>query len=142
MKRITIMKILQVFVLAFGVFITANAQEKQSLTEFQGTVVDQAGGVIPLTRIVLTDRRGKRFEAVTNEEGVYQIRVPSGTYAVEAEYTQHRAWKRFKIEEYEIASMKKMTFDISLRVDDAFTEKHGTQLTSDPVREEKKPKSL
>ena len=141
MTRITFMKILQILVLMFGIFIVANGQEKESLTELQGIVVDQAGGVIPSTRIVLTNSKGRKFEAFTNEEGMYLIRVPSGTYSIEAEYTKHRAWKKFKIEEYEIASTKKMTFDISLRIDEAFTERNGTTYTANPVKEEKKSKS-
>lgn len=60
--------------------------------------------------------------------------IPAGTYLVEAEYTRHKAWEPFRVEKYEVAATKRMTIDICLRIDQKFTEIHGTPVTSEKKR--------
>jgi hypothetical protein len=136
------MKMLQLsLLLLLAFFVVGNAQEKEYFTQLEGTVIDQMGAVIPSTKIVLIGSKGKKFETITNENGTYLIRIPSGTYTIEAEYTQHQAWRKFKIEAYEIAETKKMRLDVCLRIDEEFTRKHGHTLTSEPIKTKKKTKS-
>jgi hypothetical protein len=135
------MKILQILILVLGIFVVANAQKWQSLTELEGKVIDQGGAIIPLAKIVLTNSKGKKFASITDEDGEYLLRIPAGTYTVEAEYTEYRAWEKFKVEKYEIAPTRKMMLDICLRVDEEFIKTHGTQVIGDPIKVKKKPKS-
>ncbi len=81
------------------------------------------------------------YKTITNENGIYLIHILSGTYTIEAEYTQHQAWEKFKIEKYEIASTRKMTLDISLKIDEEFIKKYGHEITSKPLKVKKKTKS-
>ena len=135
------MKILRILVLVFSLFAAGNAQDKEHLTKLEGTIIDQSGAGISSTKIILTNNAGKQFETVTNDDGMYLIKIPPGTYIIEAEYTKHHAWEKFRIEKYEIASTEKMTLDISLRINEEFTEKQSSPMTSQPVKEKKKSKA-
>lgn len=112
----------------------ATAQSPQPLTELTGTVSDQAGAVIVDVQIILTDSKGKKYETRTSDAGSFSLKVVAGTYLIEAEYTRHKAWEPFRVEKYEVAATKRMTFDFCLRIDDKFTEIHGTPVPSEPPR--------
>jgi hypothetical protein len=127
------MKILQIVLLVFVLFNIGNGQKKQLLTELGGSVIDQAGASISSTRIVLTNTQGKRFETVSNDEGLYIIRLPAGTYTIEPEFTNPLAWEQFKVEKYEKAATKRMTLDISLRISEEFIKEKGTPVISNPI---------
>lgn len=83
------------------------------------------------------NKEGKRFNSFANEDGIYQINIPPGTYSIEAQYLGNQAWEKFKIEKYEIASDVKMTLDITLRLDEEFTKKYGNQIIGEPLKENK-----
>src|SRR5688572_13048968 len=51
-----------------------------------GTVTDSTGAVLPgVTVVAINDATGNRFEAVTDENGIYRIPVRVGAYRVTAE---------------------------------------------------------
>jgi hypothetical protein len=51
-----------------------------------GTVSDSTGGVLPgVTVVAVLEATGNRFEAVTDEAGIYRIPVRVGVYTVSAE---------------------------------------------------------
>lgn len=104
--------------------LVASGQVAKAPTELKGTVIDQLGALIPDTRIVLTETGGKKFETMTGEEGEFKIRVPAGTYLLEAEYSKHKAWEKFKIDRYEIAATRQMLLDICLKIDETLTKPH------------------
>lgn len=128
------MRFVYLVITLIGAAVIANAQPAQTLTEITGTAIDQAGAVIPAVKVVLSNAKGKKYEALTNENGAFRLKVPAGTYLIEAEYTLHKAWEPFLIEKYEVAAAKRMTFDICLRVDEKFTEIHGTPVPSEKKR--------
>jgi hypothetical protein len=110
------MKILQVLILVFGLFVVADAQnisERSEKSTLSGTVFDETGAVIPETKVTFTDKAGKVFSVSTNEDGVFQIELNEGKYTVEFYKTN---FKRYKIENYRLAFRSKMQFDISLEV--------------------------
>ena len=127
------MKIFQILVLIFGLTVFINAQ-KENLS---GKVYDQAGAIISETRISLTNKEGKKFVTYTNDDGAYQVSIPSGIYLFEAEYPKHQGWKKFIIEKYEIASVVKMTLDIILPVNEEWTEKFGNKVVGKPIKDTK-----
>lgn len=124
------MRLLQFLILTMGFVLVANAQTPDASTELNGTVIDQLGAAIPATRLVLTNAGGKKFEALTGAEGDFRIQVPAGTYLLEVEYTKHGAWNKFKIEKYEVAATRQMKLDVCLSVNEEWTKKHGTTVTS------------
>jgi hypothetical protein len=134
------MKILRTLLLIFALCLGASAQEKEHFTRLEGTVIDHAGSVIPSVKIVLTNDSGRKFKGITNGSGEYLIFAPPGTYTIETEYTEYQPWEMIKIGKYEIASTKKMTLDLSLRVDEKFkqsgksiSDKPEVQLTTEIV---------
>ena len=51
-----------------------------------GTVTDSTGGVLPgVTVVAVNDATGNRFEAVTDERGIYRIPARVGAYTITAE---------------------------------------------------------
>jgi hypothetical protein len=117
------MKILQVLVLIVGLAVLANGQSEKKLTVLGGIVIDQMGAAIPETKIVLTNLKGYKFDTFSNEYGSYRLSVPSGTYSIEAEYTKHPGWEKFRVEKFEIAATTNVSLDITLRVNEKFTER-------------------
>jgi len=129
------MKVIFLLVTFFVLAAFMSAQQFQPLTELTGTVFDQAGAVIADVQITLSDVNGKKYAIRTNDDGLFSLKVPAGKYQVEAEYTRHKAWEPFRVENYEVAAAKRMTLDLCLRIDEKFTELHGS-----PVQSEKKRK--
>jgi len=125
------MKFVCLVVAIISASVFANAQQAQPLTELAGTAIDQAGAIIPSVRILLSSAKGKKYEVTTTDDGSFQLKVPAGTYLVEAEYTRNKAWEPFRIEKYEVATTKRMTLDICLRVSQRFTDTHGTPVTTE-----------
>src|SRR5688572_3551277 len=51
-----------------------------------GTVTDSTGGVLPgVTVVAVNEATGNRFEAVTDERGIYRIPARVGSYVITAE---------------------------------------------------------
>lgn len=111
--------------------IFVNAQQAEPLTQVVGSAIDQAGASIQSVRIVLSNTKGAKYEVMTSDDGSFELKVPAGTYLLEAAYTRHKAWEPFRIEKYEVATTKRMTLDICLRLDQKFIKLYGTPVTSE-----------
>ena len=70
------MKVFQVLFLIFAFSVFANAQ-KSILT---GSVYDANGAVIVKAKVAAIDQKGERFEAETNDEGIYILNLPFYSY--------------------------------------------------------------
>ena len=127
------MKVLQVLVLILCLAVFATAQR----ASLSGRIYDQAGAAISETKISLINKDGRSFGASANDDGFYQVDIPPGTYLLEAEYPKHQSWEKFRIEKYEIPANIRMTLDITLRLDEEFTIKHGDQIIGEPLKENK-----
>ncbi len=74
--------------------------------------MDSLGSIVPNVQITAQNKIGKRFEAVTNEEGNYNLTLPEGIYTIQI---IHSPFKTFIIKEYQVThSVKKMELDVSL----------------------------
>src|SRR5258705_11241402 len=73
------------WVWAFAIFLLPLPGYAQAAAG-TGTVVDQAGGVLPgVTVPALHEATGNTFVAVTDERGIYRLPVRVGTYRVQME---------------------------------------------------------
>src|SRR5438045_1663733 len=107
-------KVLQVLILVLNLAVFAAAQkvsERSEKTTLGGTVFDNAGALIPQTKVTFTNQAGKVYTALTNEDGVFKIELNQGKYTIEF---YKFGFKRFKIENYQLAFKSKMQFDVSL----------------------------
>lgn len=58
-----------------------------------GTVVDRDGGIIPGATVVVTNDAGTKFQAVTNNEGVFAVpALSAGTYKVSVSLSGFKTW--------------------------------------------------
>jgi len=104
------MKILRTLILVFCLTAFVNAQ-KASLS---GTIFDDKGAVVPQTIISLTDSKGEIHKTVTNENGVYSIKLVEGKYKIEF---KKAFFSPFSIENYYVPFETKMNLDVSLEVE-------------------------
>lgn len=72
------MKIIFLITLILGTAIFASGQNGA----LSGTVYDRLGRVIPGADVVLVAKNGKKYEAKTNEAGLYKFTVEAGIYNV------------------------------------------------------------
>ena len=119
------MKILQILVLMFGLTVLANAQK----AILSGTLYDANGAVIPEVKVTAVNEKGEKFEAVTNDDGVYSLSLPynryeSGTSSANFKIAkfeiivdlQYRGFEKFVVKDFKFipAYSGKMIFDIAL----------------------------
>ena len=111
------MKILQILVLMFGLFIVVtNAQQVSEYAEkstVSGTVFDDKGAVIPQTKVTFTNKAGAVLSTMTDRNGVYQIEINEGKYTISF---FKEGFEISKIENYKLAFRTEMRLDISLDV--------------------------
>jgi hypothetical protein len=55
----------------------------EELAIIKGKVKDTNGAIIPNTKVILTNERGKRTETITNDNGYFDFVVQSGKYSLE-----------------------------------------------------------
>lgn len=119
------MKILQILFLVLGFTVLTNAQ-KSILT---GTLYDATGAVIPKEKVTAINEKGEKFEALTNEDGVYSLSLPFNSYEAKkptpdfrvAEFEivvdlEYRGFEKLSIKDFKFvpAYSGKMFFDIAL----------------------------
>jgi hypothetical protein len=107
------MKLLQVFILIFGLAISCHSQS----AILSGTVYDQQGAVIQNAEIILKDKKGKDYKAKTNDIGKYEIQLPEGIYTI---VFSANLFVNLKIKNHKIVSVSygKMTLDVALKAKD------------------------
>ena len=88
------MKVLQILVLILGLAISINSQTTDKAI-LSGTIYDANGAVIVGMKVTAINEKGKRFEAVTNDEGIYFLDLPFNLY-------DPKKSANFKITKYEL----------------------------------------
>lgn len=91
----------------------ALASGAQSLVEVRGTVVDEAGALIPGANVVIDDGRGRRFSTQSDELGRYRFAaVAPGSYTLTATAAGFAPLTRPAV----IKTVQVQTLDLSLEV--------------------------
>ncbi len=101
----------------------------------KGAVVDEGGAPIPDTKITFKQDNGQTYVAYSDPDGLYQMKIPAGTYSVEAQYTKHQAWKVFKLAKYSVRPTKSGPLNITLKTDPEFTRIHGREIPGEMPRQ-------
>jgi hypothetical protein len=76
-------KVLQVLILILGLAVFAAAQNvsgRSGRTTLTGTVYDVYGARIVKSKISAVNQKGEKFEALTDDEGVYTLNLPYNEY--------------------------------------------------------------
>jgi hypothetical protein len=77
-----------------------------------GVVTDFWGAVLPDVRLTATDRKGRRFEAITGESGEFKLRLASGRYRLIFQPSSY--YIPAAIDDYQMPYEGKMRLDMSL----------------------------
>ncbi len=119
------MKIFQILFSIFVLTVFAFGQ-KAILT---GTLCDATGAVIPREKVVAASEKGERFEAVTDDNGIYSLTLPFNSYNAKKSSAnfriakfeivvnlEYRGFEKYSVKEFKFvpAYSGKMTFDIAL----------------------------
>jgi len=107
------MKILQILVLMFGLVVFSNAQNSEKVFLLSGTVYDVNKAVIVVAKITVESENGKKFNTVSNDEGVYKLSLPFGKYTIEF---QKDGFKLSRFINYENFTLTEKHFDVTLGV--------------------------
>ena len=139
LKKIKVMKVLQILVLIFSLTVVTTAQ-KAILT---GSVCDANGAVIVKSKVTAVNQNGEKFEALTNEDGIYTLNLPYNDY--QPTYTfriakyditvESNGFEKFTLKDFKVVGKyaKQMYLDFAL---DAFVNVNTISVPS----ENKKPK--
>lgn len=131
----TIVKILQILVLIFCLSVVVNAQtitDRSEKSILSGTVFDKYGAVIPQTKITFTNKDGKEFITISNEEGFYKIELNEGKYEIEFD---KEGFQKLVSDNYKLAFRSKIQLDISLDIRSCDDPKMNCHLmTDDPKK--------
>ncbi len=106
------MKISQTLVLILGFVVFANAQTNDKAI-LSGTVYDENQLVVPGTKIVVKSKDDEeKFQAISNDEGYYQLTFPLDTYRIEIlnDFFNPVVCKKFKATKTE-----RIQFDVILK---------------------------
>ena len=116
------MKILQILVLMFCLVVVMNAQ-KAILT---GSVYDSGGAVIVKSKVTAINQKGEKFEALTNEEGVYILNLLLDEYKpiLDQKITKYEiviealGFEKYTLKDFKFISSSKgqMNLDFALNV--------------------------
>ncbi len=90
------MKFLQILVLIFGLSVFVNSQTNNKAV-LSGNVYDANGSLIVEAKVTAINERGQKFETLTNDEGIYVLKLPFNLYNSKAD---------FKVAKYEITVTK------------------------------------
>ena len=107
------MKFLQILVLIFGLVVCVNAQNSEKLFLMSGTIYDLNKAVVVATKITAESENGKKFNTVSNNEGVYKLSLPFGKYTIEF---QQEGFKLSRFINFENFSLPERRLDVTLEV--------------------------
>ena len=108
-----IKKFIYCLIIVFSSFVILNAQDADKTT-LKGHVMDTTGADAPGMKIKIQDKKGKTFETLTDAEGFYSIKLPTGNYLIEI--VSNNSLFGIKVENY-ITAPTEMTLDIVLEID-------------------------
>ncbi|MCY7375143.1 MAG: carboxypeptidase-like regulatory domain-containing protein [Pyrinomonadaceae bacterium] len=121
------MKVLQILFLMLGLTVLVNAQK----AILSGILYDAVGAVIPEVKVTAVNEKGEKFEAVTNDNGVYSLSLPYNLYDARTSSAnskiakfeiivdlEYRGFEKFVVKDFKFipAYSGKMFFDIALDV--------------------------
>ncbi len=119
------MKVLQILFLILSLVGVINAQK----TILTGTLYDATGAVIPKEKVVAINDKDEKFEAQTNNNGVYSLSRPFNSHddkKSSADFRiakfeifvdlENRGFEKFEVKGFKLvpANSGKMIFDIAL----------------------------
>ena len=119
------MKILQILVLILGLAASVNGQK----AILGGTLYDANGAIIPNEKVTAINEKGEKFEALTNDDGVYSLSLPFNSYDAKSSSAdfriakfeivvdlEYRGFEKFSVKDFKFipAYSEKMIFDIAL----------------------------
>jgi len=143
------MKAFQILALIFGLVVLTNAQKPV----LSGTVYDASGAVVPGAKVTAIGEKGERFEAETNDEGVYILNLPFNLYdskSVSSDFRiakyeiivdlTNRGFEKFVLKDFKfVPSYKgKMNLDIALDTDNSNCGAGGCLPPEPPVESNKR----
>jgi len=94
-----------------------------------GTVYDAVGAVMSEVKVTAINEKGEKFEAMTNDDGVYSLSLPFNSYDAKTSSAnfritkfeiivdlEHRGFEKFSVKDFKFvpAYSGKMIFDIAL----------------------------
>jgi hypothetical protein len=116
------MKVLQIIALIFGLTVFAAAQK----SILSGIVYDANGSVIFKAKVTAINQKGERFDALTEDDGIYTLSLPFNQYAPsinfqEAKYdivVEMNGFKKSVTKDFVFVPSQfgKMQFDIGLEI--------------------------
>lgn len=110
------MKVLQIFVLIFGLLANGNGQQMPKIT-LSGTVYDKTGAEINNVEVVFKAQNGKIYRALAPiDSGEFKVEIPLGIYDVKFGTNLFNSKKPFEIKKFRVISslQKKMVLDVAL----------------------------
>jgi hypothetical protein len=115
------MKILQILVLMFCLVVVANAQ-KAILT---GSIYDPSGAVIVKSKVTAINQKGEKFEALSNEEGVYVLNLPLDKYkpVLDQKITKYEivveasGFEKYTLKDFKFISSSKEQMNLDFALD-------------------------
>lgn len=121
------MNSLKIVILCLLILPFSIPAQSDHLSKLTGTVYDIEGSVVPGAKVTATSTKGKTYETVTNQEGVYVLTLPFNKYdrktswGGEATYDIAVEWNGFKKSEtkgyvFIPSQFGKMHFDIALQL--------------------------
>lgn len=87
------MKFLQVLVLILGLVMFVNSQTNSDAV-LSGSIYDATGALIVKASVVAINEKGQKFDAATNDDGIYVLNLPFNVYRA--------GDSNFRIAKYEI----------------------------------------
>lgn len=104
-------RLLSVGVLMFACILAASAQDHKIDFLLEGTVRTVAGGIVPATRITVTDKGGKSLSSSSGRDGSYKFELNEGIYQVRFE---SEGFKILTVTNVEIPLPKVARLDVAL----------------------------
>jgi phosphatidate phosphatase APP1 len=123
-----IKKLVFCLIIVLSSFVILIAQDTDK-TRLNGHIMDTTGASAPGIKIKIQDKVGKTFETLTDAEGFYSIKLPTGNYLIEI--VSSGGLFGIKVENYKTAPTK-MTLDIVLEID------RNAPTTNSPVWQKEK----
>lgn len=109
--------------------MSENALTNAQKAILSGTIYDAVGAIVPEVKVTAINEKGEKFEAITNNEGVYSLNLPYNLYEARTSSAsfkiakfeivvdlEYRGFEKFQIKDFKFipAYSGKMFFDIAL----------------------------
>lgn len=123
MNKIKIFSLIVILSLA----AVANSQDKGK-TKLSGDVFDSFGAVIAEALIVAKNKDEKAFATRSTANGTYELLLTPGVYSIQF---KKPPFKPFVVEEFQVANVDRMRFDVSLICENCIPIEHTFSMSQD-----------